>query len=73
MDGFDLFVGGGLGANGTVAHRVGFRAAADDVPDALERLFVAWRDGRAAGETFRAWAARSGDDAVKAALAGART
>jgi sulfite reductase (ferredoxin) len=69
VDGFDVFVGGGLGVQSGVAHRVGFRAAADEIPDALEGLFGAYQDGRGGGETFRAWSARVGDAAVKAALA----
>ena len=73
VDGFDVFVGGGLGARSGVAHRVGFRAAADDIPDALEELFGAYQTGHAAGETFRAWSARVGDAAVKSALAGGRS
>jgi len=70
VEGFDLFVGGGLGRSSSVAHRVNFRAAADDVPDVLERLFVAFTSERASGETFRAWASRVGDPAVRATLAG---
>jgi len=69
VDGFDVFVGGGLGARSGVAHRVGFRATADDIPDALERLFGAWHDGRDGGESFRAWSSRVGDATVKATLA----
>jgi sulfite reductase (ferredoxin) len=71
VEGFDVFVGGGLGARSGLAHRVAFRAPADDVPDALERLFVAFSAQRDAGETFRSWSVRVGDGAVKSALAGA--
>jgi len=71
VEGFDVFVGGGLGRQSGTAHRVNFRTAADDVPDALERLFVAYTSERSAGETFRAWTTRVGDGAVKTALAGA--
>jgi sulfite reductase (ferredoxin) len=71
VEGFDVFVGGGLGRQSGLAHRVNYRAAADDVPDALERLFVAYTSERSAGESFRAWTARVGDGAVKSALAGA--
>jgi sulfite reductase (ferredoxin) len=68
VEGFDFFVGGGLGAGSAVAHRVGYRAAADDVPDALERLFVAYQASSAGGETVRAWTARVGDAAIVGAL-----
>ena len=67
-DGFDLFIGGGLGAGAEVARRIGYRAAAADVPDALERLFRAFLAGRAPGESFRAWVNRVGDQRVLAAL-----
>jgi sulfite reductase (ferredoxin) len=70
VEGFDVFVGGGLGKQSGTAHRVNYRTPADDVPDALERLFVAFTSERSAGETFRAWTARVGDGAVKTALAG---
>ncbi len=70
VEGFDFFIGGGLGRASGVAHRVGYRAAADDVPDALERLYRAYEDGRETGETVRGWSARVGDDPITAALAG---
>jgi sulfite reductase (ferredoxin) len=73
VEGFDFFVGGGIGARSGVARRVGFRAPADDVADALERLFNAFTDGRRRGETFHGWTRRVGDDDVKAVLAGAES
>jgi sulfite reductase (ferredoxin) len=69
VEGFDFFVGGGLGKASGVAHRVGFRARADDVPDALERLFHAYEGGHERGETVRNWSNRVGDVAIAAALA----
>jgi sulfite reductase (ferredoxin) len=68
VEGFDFFVGGGLGKGSTVAHRVGYRAAADDVPDALERLFLEYQANSLHGETVRAWTERVGDAAVLDAL-----
>ena len=70
VEGFDFFVGGGLGARSGVARRVGFRAPAEVVPDALESLFGTYASSRAAGESFRAWTSRVGDDQVRASLAG---
>ena len=70
VEGFDFFVGGGLGRASGVAHRVGYRASADDVPDALERLYRAYEDGREPGETVRGWSNRVGDEPITAALAG---
>jgi sulfite reductase (ferredoxin) len=73
VEGFDFFVGGGLGKNSTLGHRVGFRTAADDVPEALERLFSSYASEKLDGESVRAWTGRVGDAGVKAILAGART
>jgi sulfite reductase (ferredoxin) len=69
VEGFDFFVGGGLGRASGVAHRVGYRASADDVPDALERLFRAYEEGRERGETVRNWSNRVGDAVLLGALA----
>jgi sulfite reductase (ferredoxin) len=68
VEGFDFFVGGGLGRASGVAHRVGYRASADDVPDALERLYRAYEVGHERGETVRSWSNRVGDDAIVSAL-----
>ena len=68
VEGFDFFVGGGLGREGTIAHRVGFRATADDVPDALERLFRAYEASHAPAETVARWSIRIGDEALLSAL-----
>src|SRR5690349_6364067 len=72
VEGFDFFVGGGLGKNSTLGHRVGFRTAADEVPEALERLFSSYTSEKLAGESVRAWTGRVGDAGVKAVLWGAR-
>jgi sulfite reductase (ferredoxin) len=68
VEGYDFFVGGGLGRASAVAHRVGYRARADEVADALERLFIAYTDGHENGETVRTWSARVGDAVIAAAL-----
>jgi sulfite reductase (ferredoxin) len=72
VEGFDFFVGGGLGKNSALGHRVGFRAAADEVPEALERLFSAYVVEKQEGDSVRAWTGRLGDAAVKAVLGGVR-
>jgi sulfite reductase (ferredoxin) len=72
VEGFDFFVGGGLGRNSTLGHRVGFRAPSDDVPDALERLFTAYVSEKGEGESVRSWTSRVGDAGVKAVLGGTR-
>jgi sulfite reductase (ferredoxin) len=70
IEGFDFFIGGGIGARSGIARRVGFRVPADDVPDVLERLFTAFCDDRRRGESFHGWTRRVGDDEVRAVLAG---
>jgi sulfite reductase (ferredoxin) len=70
VEGFDFFVGGGLGRASGVAHRVGYRATADDVPDALERLYRAYEKGHERGETVRTWSNRVGDAVIVTALEG---
>ena len=72
VEGFDFFVGGGLGKNSALGHRIGFRASADEVPEALERLFTAYVAEKHEGDTVRAWTGRLGDAAVKAVLGGIR-
>ncbi len=71
VEGFDFFVGGGLGKNSTLGHRVGFRAPADEVPEALERLVSTYVAQKQEGESVRAWTGRVGDAGVKALLGGA--
>lgn len=68
VEGFDFFVGGGLGANRGIARRVGFRAPATQVPAALERIFRAFAADRESDETFRTWVLRTGDEGVRAIL-----
>jgi sulfite reductase (ferredoxin) len=51
---------------------VGFRAPADDVPEALERLFTAFVANKQQGESIRSWTSRLGDAGVKTVLGGAR-
>lgn len=67
-DGFDFFVGGGLGAHAAFSHRLGYRAKAADVPDALQRLLLGYLASRDEGERFHAWSARVGDEHVRAVL-----
>jgi len=71
VEGFDFFVGGGLGRNSTLGHRVGFRAPADEVPEVLERLFSTYVTQKQDGESVRSWTGRIGDAGVKAVLGGA--
>ena len=71
VDGFDVFVGGGLGDAPGFARRLGFRAAATWMPQALENVLRGYLASREEGETFRAWATRVGDEHISAILAAA--
>jgi len=61
VDGFDFFLGGGLGDQAGFGRRVAYRAPANKVADAMERLFTAYLSGRGAEERFQHWANRVGD------------
>jgi sulfite reductase (ferredoxin) len=71
VEGFDFFIGGGVGSTSAIAHRIGYRAAEYGVADSLTRLFSVYLGERNPQETFRLWAARAGDAEVKRALVGA--
>jgi sulfite reductase (ferredoxin) len=68
VDGYDLFLGGGLGAGAAFSRRVAFRAPAAAMPDVLERLFRFYLAGRQPDERFQTWMLRVGEQAVVAHL-----
>ncbi len=68
VDGFDLLIGGGLGAGAAFAHRVGLRLPATQVASALESLLRVYLATRDEGEGFRPWTRRVGDAVVRDAL-----
>ena len=72
VEGYDVFVGGSAGGSGAIARRVGYRVAAVDTPAALERLFRSFEEQRSCDESFHAWAMRTSDEQIKAALARSR-
>jgi sulfite reductase (ferredoxin) len=69
VDGFELFVGGGLGRGADFAHRVGVRLPATQVAGALETLLRAYLATREEGDVFRTWTARVTDARLKELLA----
>ena len=71
MDGFDLFVGGGLGTAPDFAHRVGVRLPATRVADAIDTLLRAYLATREEGDVFRSWTARVGDAQLRGLLTAA--
>lgn len=70
VDGYDFFLGGGLGSDAGFGRRLGYRAPATGVADALERLFWNYLETRRPGERLQTWAARFDDDALAAFLKG---
>lgn len=70
VDAYYFCVGGGVGLNPAIARPVGYRCAATDVPDAIERLLRSYLDLRNGGESLREFFARHSNDALRGYLAG---
>lgn len=70
VDAFYFCLGGAIGKYARPGRPVGFRAAAEDCPDAIERLLRAYLAAREPGEDLRAYFARSDDESLRAQLAG---
>ncbi|HVO58887.1 MAG TPA: hypothetical protein VMT51_14435 [Dongiaceae bacterium] len=70
VDAYYFCVGGSVGPFSAIARPVGYRCAATDVPDAIERLVVNFQRNRAAAESFREFLARNGNEELRAILAG---
>lgn len=71
VDAFYFCVGGAVGEHAGVARQIGYRAAAEDCPEAIERLLRGYLAGRSQGENLRAYFRRTTDDQLRAQLAGA--
>jgi len=72
VDAFYFCVGGAVGEHAGIARQIGFRAAAEDCPDAIERLLRAYLAKRSVGENLRAYFRRSSDEDLRAALNGGK-
>ncbi len=70
VDAYYFCVGGGLGADPGVARPIGYRAAATEVPDAIERLLRRFLAERRDGQSFRQFAAGHSDEELRGLLAG---
>ena len=70
VDAFYFCVGGAVGKYARTARPLGYRAAADEVPAAIERMLRAYLAARVEGEDLRAYFARTDDEALRAQLAG---
>jgi sulfite reductase (ferredoxin) len=71
VDAFYFCVGGALGEHAGIARQIGYRAAAEDCPEAVERLLRAYLAQRTDGENLRSYFRRTSDEDLRAALAGA--
>jgi sulfite reductase (ferredoxin) len=69
-DAYYFAVGGAVGRHAAIARPVGYRVAANETPEAIERLLRAYLDGRRPDETFRAFSARHTDEELRSFLAG---
>ena len=70
VDAFYFCVGGAVGKFAAPARQIGFRAAATDCPDAIERLLNGYLAARTPGEDLRAYFSRTNDETLRAQLNG---
>jgi sulfite reductase (ferredoxin) len=70
VDAFYFCVGGAVGRFARTARPLGYRAAADEIPDAIERLLRGYLSARQPDEDLRAYFSRMDDDSLRAQLAG---
>jgi sulfite reductase (ferredoxin) len=70
VDAFYFCVGGSVGKYATIARQIGYRAAAEDCPDAIARLLRGYLDLRQPGEDLRSYFARTDNATLLAQLAG---
>jgi sulfite reductase (ferredoxin) len=70
VEGYDVFLGGSLAAEGNIARRAGVRVVAGETAEALTRLFHAFSRERNADESFSAWVNRVPPALVRASLEG---
>jgi sulfite reductase (ferredoxin) len=69
-DAYYFCLGGAVGQHAGIARPVGYRCAAPQVPEAIERLLRNYLEGRAAEESLRSWFARHSNEELRAQLAG---
>jgi sulfite reductase (ferredoxin) len=70
VDAFFFCVGGAVGRHQATARPTGYRAAAEDVPDAIERLMRGYIAERQSDESIRGYFARQSVDTLRTLLAG---
>ncbi len=70
VDAYYFCIGGSVGQFASIARPVGYRCAASDVPDAIERLLAGFEERRESGENLRGFLARHSNEDIRAILAG---
>jgi sulfite reductase (ferredoxin) len=70
VDAYYFCVGGAVGQFASIARPVGYRCAAAEVPDAIERLLHEFNEERRSGENLRHFFARHSNEQIRALLAG---
>ena len=70
VDAFYFCVGGSVGKYAGIARQIGYRAAAEDCPEAIERMLRGYLSLRTPGEDLRAYFARTTDEQLRTHLAG---
>ena len=70
VDAYYFCVGGSVGQIASIARPVGYRCAATDVPDAIERLLDVYKNDRNESENLRTFLARHSNDEIRTILAG---
>ncbi len=73
VDAYYFCLGGAVGLNQKVAQPIGYRCAAVDVPDAIERLLRSYMRDRRPDENLRHFFARHDEAALRGFLAGQLT
>jgi sulfite reductase (ferredoxin) len=70
QDAYYFCVGGAVGEHAGLGRAVGYRCAASDVPDAIERLLRSFLEERHNGENLRQFFARHSESSLRSRLAG---
>jgi sulfite reductase (ferredoxin) len=70
VDAYYFCIGGSVGQFASIARPVGYRCAASDVPDAIERLLAGFDERREPGENLRRFLARHSNEDIRSILAG---
>ena len=70
VDAYYFCIGGSVGQLASIARPVGYRCAASDVPEAIERLLAGFSERGESGENLRQFLARHSNEDLRALLAG---